>query len=348
MGGYGDNLTQRNFLPKMTIEYVPGVAPACPNPKKLQVVSVAADSAIFSWKAVQGASWEYAVALADAEEPTEFNAVPEGKNTIVVNGLDELTEYVFYLRRACGEDGNSEIISVPFETLELAQEITNRYDDDFEAAIGWKFVNGTETNAWMIGSATSQAGDNALYISNDGASYAYDEDAASVTYATKLFKFAKTGTFYVSYDYKCVGEYDEEDGAIDYLRVALVPADVTLTAGVQPTGLDTIGLPTGWTALDKDTALVSQETWARMKATVAIPAVGLYRLAFIWINDDSASDGDPAAIDNLSIIHEDIATGIESGAGIKSDAIKFIKDNHVYILVNGNVYDITGRKVVLK
>lgn len=350
-GGYGDgnNVSQRNFLPKMSIEYVPGVAPACPNPKNLQVVSIAADSAVFSWKAVEGASWEYAVALASAAEPTEFNAVPAGANAIVVNGLSELTSYVFYLRRNCGIDGYSEIVSVPFETLEIAEEISYSYSDDFEAATGWKLINGTVANAWMIGSAINNGGENALYISNDGAAYAYDDEAPTVTYASKLFHFVRTGTFTVSYDYKCIGEYNDEDGALDYLRVALLPADVALTAGVQPEGLAPAVLPTGWQALDKDTAaLVAQEEWIRQSAVASIPAVGMYRLVFIWINDDSDSDGDPAAIDNLLIIHKDNATDIQSGAGIENKAVKFMHNNQVYILLNGVIYNVTGQKVELR
>lgn len=342
MGGYGmgNNYAQRNFLPKMMIDYVPGVAPACPNPKNLQVVSVAADSAVFSWKAVEGAAWEYAVALASAAEPTEFNAVPAGANAIVVNGLSELTSYVFYLRRNCGIDGYSEIVSVPFETLEIAEEISYSYSDDFEAATGWKLINGTEANAWMIGSAISNGGDNALYITNDGAAYAYDDEAASVTYASKLFHFVRTGTFSVSYDYKCVGEYNDEDGALDYLRVALLPSDAALTAGVQ---LSDLVQP-----LDHDSALVAQSAWTRKSAIASIPAVGMYRLVFIWINDDVDSDGAPAAIDNLLIIHKDNMTDIQSGAGIENKAVKFMHNNQVYILLNGVIYNVTGQKVELR
>ena len=342
MGGYGtgNNYVQRNFLPKMMIDYVPGVPPVCPNPKNLKVVSVAVDSAVFSWKAVEGASWEYAVALASAAEPTVFNAVPAGANAIVVNGLSELTSYVFYLRRACGEGDNSEIVSVPFETLEIAEEISYSYNEDFEAATGWKLINGTETNAWMIGSATCNGGDNALYISSDAAAYAYDDGAASVTYASKLFHFVRTGTFSVSYDYKCVGEYNDEDGAIDYLRVALLPSDVVLTAGVQ---LSDLVQP-----LDNKSPLVAQSAWTRKSAIASIPAVGMYRLVFIWINDDLDSDGAPAAIDNISIMHKDNPTDIQSGAGIENKAVKFIYNNQVYILLNGNVYNITGQKVELR
>ncbi len=341
--GTGNKFGQQNFLPKMMIEYVPGQGPACPNPKLLKVIHVAGDSASFSWKAVQGAVWEYAYAPVGSEL-IEFNIVPEGANVITIHGLAENTQYTFYLRRACGEDGYSEVASVEFQTSELAEEISYDYSDDFEDATGWKFVNGTQTNAWMIGTGANNGGANALYISDDGGTYEYDDEASSVTYATKLFNFTRRGIFSVSYDYKCVGEYNDEDGAIDFMRVALIPATDQLVAGVQPGDLTKNTLPAGWSALDS-AALVAQPNWTRKTELVEIPDYGLYRLVFVWINDDSFSDGAPAAIDNLYIQHKENPTGIESGAGIKSQAYKFIRDGHVYILINDVIYDATGRKV---
>ena len=348
-GGYGNgnNVAQRNFLPKMTINYAPGVAPACPKARNLAVSDITADGASFTWKAVEGAAWEYAVDLASAEIPAAFTAVPEGENAIAIEGLEELTAYKFYLRRACGEDGESEIVSIAFETLEIAEEISHSYSDDFESATGWKLINGDEANAWVIGSATNNGGENALYISNDGA-YAYDDETPSITYASKLFRFLRAGTFTVSFDWKCEGEFNEEDGAIDYMRAALIPADVALTAGVQPQDLAPTVLPAGWAALDHDTALVAEAEWQRISVVAPVPTIGLYRLVFVWINDESDSDGAPAAIDNLLIIHKDNPTDIEGGAGIETKAIKFMKNNQVYILVNGTVYSITGQKVEVK
>jgi len=341
MGGHGDVLTQRNFLPKMTIDYVPGVAPACPNPKNLKVVSVAGDSAIFSWKAVEGAAWEYAVVEASAE-PTEFIAVAEGANAVVVKNLAENTQFMFYLRRACGEDGYSEVLSVPFETEEFAQFVDITYTDDLT---GWKFKNNA-TNAWVIGDATTYLSDNALYISNDGGTtYAYDDETPAVSYATKLFDFSRAGTFTVSYDYKCVGETSEEYGTTDYMRAAFVPADAELAADELVTGLSATSLPADWITLDDTAAVVAQEAWEHMSVEVVIPTQGLHRLVFAWINDEGLSDGDPAAIANLTFIRKSYATGIESGAGIKSKAYKFIQNGHVYFIVNDVLYDATGRKV---
>ena len=121
-----------------------------------------------------------------------------------------------------------------------------------------------------------------------------------------------------------------------------------LTPGEQPTGLTATNLPAGWIAIDENAALVDQSAWQNKSVIVPVES-GLYRVVFVWINDDSFSDGVPAAIDNLSIVHKDYPTAIEgANAGKDTKAIKFIRDNHVYIMLNGKVYNVTGQAVELK
>lgn len=332
IGGYGtgNNMTQRNFLPKMTINYVPGQAPSCMWATHLEVSDITTTSATIAWDAVEGANWEYALVLA-GEEPAAFSVA--ATNPMVLDNLFENTAYVFYLRNNCGEE-NSKTVSIAFSTIENIESIP--YETQFQDAATWKLAN--SDNAWTFG-------DN-LFISNDGVNYAYNEDAASVSYATKLFDFDVAGEYTFTYFWKAVGEYNDEDGAIDFLRVALVPAEVQLTAGVAPEGLTAENLPAGWMALDGGEALVATNVFTRQDAKINVPA-GHYRVAFIWINDDSFADGDPAAINCLYVKRGD-ATGIEAGAGIENQAIKFIRDDQVYILLNGAVYNVTGQKVEMK
>lgn len=340
-GGYGDgnNVAQRNFLPKMLINYVPGVAPACPNPKNLVVSGITDSEATFSWKAVEGATWEYAL-VEGAAEPASFIATTE--NTVTLNELAEATDYTFYLRRACGEDGYSDLtLSVAF-TTELHME-TLPFEEDFEAnAHAWKFVNGEQPNAWTIGNAASNGGDNALYISNDGGvSNAYTNDVAVASFATVLIDFNRPGTFTFAYDWKANGDYNvEENEQYDYLRVVLVPASAVLTAG-------TPSLPEGYIALDGG-GLYGATEWQHYVADDVEVVPGQYKLVFAWFNDESDGEDTPAAIDNISIKHKDNPTDIQSGAGIENKAVKFIYNNQVYILLNGNVYNITGQKVELR
>ena len=332
IGGYGtgNNMAQRNFLPKMTINYVPGQAPACMWATHLNVSNITAEGATIAWDEVEGANWEYALVLA-GEEPVAFAAA---SNPMVLDNLFENTAYDFYLRNNCGEE-NSKLVSIAFSTIENIESIP--YETQFQDVATWKLAN--NDNAWTF--------DGNLFISNDGVNYGYNEDAASVSYATKLFDFDQAGEYTFTYFWKAVGEYNEEDGAIDFLRVALVPADVQLTAGVAPEGLTAENLPAGWMALDGGAALVANNVFTRQDAIVSVPA-GHYRVAFIWINDDSFTDGDPAAINCLYVKRGD-ATGIQEGnAGFDSKAVKFIENDHVYILINGAVYNVTGQKVEMK
>jgi hypothetical protein len=335
IGGYGtgNNMAQRNFLPKMTINYVPGQAPSCMWAMHLEVSDITNAGATFSWDEVEGANWEYAVVLASSNEaPTVF---AQAANPLVLDNLSEATAYVFYLRNNCGDE-NSKIVSLAFSTIENIEALP--YSTSFADAAGWKFAN--DPNAWIIS-------DGELYISDNSATYEYDDATPSVSFATKLFNFEQGGTYTVSYDWKCVGELDEVDGALDFMRAALVPADVVLTPGEQPAGLTDINLPAGWIAIDENAPLVDQDSWQHK--SVVVPVTGLYRVVFVWINDESNSNGVPAAIDNLSIVHKDYPTDIEgANAGKDTKAIKFIRDNHVYIMLNGKVYNVTGQAVELK
>lgn len=337
-GGYGDgnNVAQRNFLPKMLINYVPGVAPACPNPKNLAVSGITDSEATFSWKAVEGATWEYAL-VQGAAEPASFISTEE--NSVTIADLTEATDYTFYLRRACGVDGYSDAtLSVAF-TTDVHVDVVP-FVEDFEADGSWKFVNGSEPNAWVIGNAANNGGEKALYISNDGgASNSYTKNAASASYATILLDFTLDGEYTFAYDWKANGDYNEEEGELyDYLRVVLVPASATLEAG-NP------ALPEGYIALDNG-GLYGATDWQHYSSDAEVEA-GQYKLVFAWFNDESDGEDTPAAIDNISIQEKGQETGLEGNAGIfnNGEAFKFLRDNKVFILVNGVIYDATGRKV---
>lgn len=330
-GGHASAVSQRNFLPKMKLAYVPGDAPACPNPKKLAISDITDNSALASWKAVEGATWEYAIAEGNAE-PAEFSQTED--NFAALTGLRQSTEYTFYLRRACGEDVYSDEIHVSFTTVEHVASIP--FNEYFEGENYWKSVADNQANAWMIGNATAQTGENALYVSNNGADYAYDNEATTASFATILINFDQTGDYTIKYYWKAEGDYG--DDLYDYMRVVLVPAEAAIIAGNAQ-------LPESAIALDNG-GLYGQSDWKYEQKLFNVTA-GDYKLVVAWFNDEA--DGDlPGAIDNISIVSGDAITNIESGAGFENKAIKFIHNDQVYILLNGTVYTITGQKVEMK
>ena len=169
------------------------------------------------------------------------------------------------------------------------------YVDDFTTASGWQLINGDLTNQWVWGEAGNR-GDPHIYISdNNGISNHYTITSLAMVYAAKMFRFEE-GWYRFQYDWLAYGESN-----YDYLRVALVPASVTLSAGTSaPSGFSYNSLPSGWIALDGGQQLNMNAWWQTTFSEINVPA-GDYMMVFAWRNDNSMGSQPPAAIDNVSI-----------------------------------------------
>ena len=173
---------------------------------------------------------------------------------------------------------------------------------DFESAADdsrWTLVNGSLTNKWVIGNAASNGGSRGLYISNNsgtGNAYTINSSASVFAYTTV---WLNAGDYATSFDWRCNGESN-----YDYMRAALVPASIALTAsGSEPSEWSTTTVPTGAIAIDGDGRLNQSTTWQTKRAEVHITQSGLYRLVFYWRNDMSVGSMPPAAIDNVSLLN---------------------------------------------
>ncbi len=216
--------------------------------------------------------------------------------TTNLTGLNALTTYYVRVKPDCDTDGSHWSSSISFTTTAVATEVGDSWSDNFEGATcEWELINGTLTNAWAWGTAANNGGTHALYVSNDNGFTNEYSDGGTMVYATKLLSFA-TGKYEFSYDWKANGE-----STWDFLRVALVPASVTLSAGTTlPTGLSSNAVPTGWIALDGGSKLNLVDTWQTAVNAVNVTA-GNYYLVFAWRNDSGGGTQPPAAIDNVGI-----------------------------------------------
>ena len=287
------------FLPKTTFSYQ--TPPTCPTPGLADAQNITDSQASFSWTE-NGSATNWVLQYSTSEEFTNATSVNvQDTPAKAINDFQPLTTYYVRVKADCGEGDQSQWSNViSFSTTAVAQNVGDGWSDDFEGTTcGWELINGTITNAWAWGTATNNGGTHALYVSNDGGTTnAYTNTNAAMVYATKLLSFAD-GKYEFTYDWNGNGE-----SSWDYMRVALVPASVTLTAGTStpsvPSGSFYDNLPTGWIALDGGSKLNLATAWQSISATVNVTA-GNYYMVLAWRNDGSGGTNPPAAVDNVSI-----------------------------------------------
>jgi len=153
-----------------------------------------------------------------------------------------------------------------------------------ESTNSFTFVNGSQTNKWVVGTDAAYAGKSSAYISNNENSNAYTVNAASVAHMYRDITFPAFTTCTLSFYWKGQGE-----GSYDYLSVHLVETSVTPAAGTPLTS----------TSLG---AYRGGGSWQR--AAIVIPATNSQttkRLVFTWRNDASGGTNPPVAVDNIMI-----------------------------------------------
>ena len=165
------------------------------------------------------------------------------------------------------------------------------YSQNFNTANDFTILNGTQTNKWFYGAVTGNTG-SSLYISNDnGVSNTYTTNTASIVQAYRDFTIPAGSTIAnFSFDWKGAGE-----STYDYLRVWLVPATFTPTAGTQ------VGVGTGRTQVAQLNLQSAWQNYSTFNLNISAYAGSTMRLVFEWRNDTSAGTQPPMAVDNVNI-----------------------------------------------
>ena len=153
MGGYNNSVSQRNFLPKTTFAFTPGVAPTCLPINNLIVSNITAHTAILNW---QGEANSYIIYnLSDTSVVDTVNG-----NTYTLTGLTSNSQHSFGVVANCGNEVSimrtitfTTLISCPVPT-DLAVVLTpgnatiatlNWHENG--SASAWQIcLNGDETN----------------------------------------------------------------------------------------------------------------------------------------------------------------------------------------------------------
>ena len=197
---------------------------------------------------------------------------------------------------------------------------TCTFDTDSESG-PWTLANTSQTNYWMVGNETSNSSPRSLYITNDGSSNTYDNGTTSYVYAYRTVNFTSTGTYVVSFKWKCNGESN-----FDLLRAFLIPvsASPTLTGGTsngQTSNTNTV--PSGWIDVANPAGKLNlNNNWQISSQSVDISSTGEYYLVFFWKNDSSIGNNSPAAVDDIEVATPCTATAtLSANAGSTSVAL---------------------------
>ena len=294
--------------------YIDDITVGPATPMYLYVTDIIGTAATICWTE-NGTATAWQICLNDDEE----NLIMADSNPFRVTGLTVNTSYSAKARAYISATEQSNWSDPVNFTTDLVDPVVvdadHPYIDNFDGELNWVFTNGSCTNHWVCGTddnlndgtTSGLHSGNALFIANSDDEYGYDYGmgAASVVYASKIFTL-EAETYYYSYNWRSYGETNE-----DYLRVALVPASTTLTAGLVPPGVSHHFLPTDWIDLDGGSQPSLSNTWAiianqpalsNVTNSITITTPGNYMVVFIWINNGNDNGTQyPAAIDNFSL-----------------------------------------------
>ncbi len=160
-----------------------------------------------------------------------------------------------------------------------------------EGQDNWEFIDANQTNRWAWGPATSQSGGHAFYVSQDGgASNTYNLSARSKSHLLRYVNIpASDSSYTLRFAWKAKGEGSGPYN--DYMRVYLIPAGSSPTAGEQ--------LLTG----QLGGSFNQHNTWQEAALNIPVEYNGQIKgLVFSWVNDGILGEQPPAAIDNIRII----------------------------------------------
>ena len=182
----------------------------CPPPGNLTASNITSSSADLTWTSSYDAFMVNYKAAGDTAWNTEFVS----DTTLVLDNLVPTTTYTVNVYGDCSGE-YSPAATLTFTTTMLVTSLP--YSTDFSGTQDWILNNGTCNSYWTIGSAS---GTNALYITTNGTSPAYNSNSYSAVSAEKLFTIGDISEVEISFDLKVGGET-----AFDYVKVFFAPVD---------------------------------------------------------------------------------------------------------------------------
>ena len=161
------------------------------------------------------------------------------------------------------------------------------------AGNGWTVVNST-TNQWIVGTgAIPFAGSNSAYISNNGSSYSYTNNASQTSHFYRDITIPASETFInLTFKLKSVGE-----PSFDRLLVYTAPTSVTPLVNDPASSSSALA---GAALIYTDPANVGSYTTVNVYLSPSLAGT-TFRLIFTWQNDLTGTPSIPVSVDNIAL-----------------------------------------------
>lgn len=305
----------------------------CEQPSGLEISDIVADGATLSWTEEDGDSAQYQyVVVPHGETPDWTEATFVQADSVTLGGLNFDREYDFYVRRYCYENQQSESADTTFRTA-CGNISSLPWTEDFESGINcWTVGNVQDRNTGyyvpQVHEYGAHSGSNALFLSSLFDTYNGKQTNADSAYAVlpeldfdpagcSMSLYARAYDDYTSFNqHLYVGIMDSLDENLNtFVRVA----DLELTTTYQP----------------YEVSFASYQGTGRYIVLLATNRKDY---------DNWVLHGD-FYVDDISITASAPATTLETNQSDKNTAQKRFVNRNLYIIQNGVVYDVLGRKL---
>ena len=281
-----------NNLPG-AVDNISIVGSPCSIPTELTTSDLADVSAVVSWSpGACGITNDYTVGYRMSSD-TGWYELSTTDTFLLLQNLQSSTQYTWRVRKSCVPSYASQWSDTSTFFTE-ATEAQLPYFCGFEESDenrDWRLL-GVGGNRWYIGQAAQQAGQYALYVSNDnGATNAYNVyGSMSNSWAYRDIYFTPGYSEYqISFDFRGLGQSGD-----DRTRIFLGPP-----VPVEPNATYSITIPSGLEELGN--GLYTDAAWTSHSFTVDSTHAGHQRLYFLWSNGYYEGTNPPGAVDNIMI-----------------------------------------------
>ena len=149
ISGYGTTYTRYQFLPKLTIEFDPGVEPTCYRPTDVTVSNVLDHTATISWQkgTEDQTAWQIYCSTSNVAPADDITTglIDANTTTWPLDELDVLTTYFVWVRGNCSSSGNgysdwsmmrsfTTLLCSEEDQCEISYVLTDAYDDGWQGA----------------------------------------------------------------------------------------------------------------------------------------------------------------------------------------------------------------------